>query len=202
MTFLSGLEDFSKSLTGFVGQAQQVRGIFDTFLGGQIGQGQRQGRELARQGSELQQQGFRNAANSAISIANFNNQILQFNSEQRTDALARQIGRVSSSQLAATAGSGLALTSRSFLAVMDSTLDQFSREIRREQASLQNEQSAQLFQAQVTAQGLESRAITTGFRTQAEEVRRPIPRRPSALRRVQTGLTQLSELTSDLGGEN
>jgi replicative DNA helicase len=121
------------------------------------------GSRMSGAGAQLQAGGYRQAASSTIAAAEYNNQILEFNTQRRLDALGRQIRRVGSEQRAAAASSGFASTSRSKLAVMDATLDQSLRQIQQEVVSLGHQQQANLFEARSRATALETQARQVEF---------------------------------------
>lgn len=122
------------------------------------------GGRMQAQGSEMQAQGFRQAASGTLQAADFNNSVLNVNTQRRLEALGREIRRVGSEQTVAAVSSGFASTSKSKLAVMDATLDQFSRQIQQEAVSLGHQQQSNLFEAQSAATSLETRARATEFK--------------------------------------
>ena len=144
--FLGGLQKFGTVLGPLTNLSQTI-----------------QGDRMQRAGAKMRARGFRNAASSTLAATEFNNEILEINTERRLDALGRQIRRVSAEQRVAAVASGFASTSRSKLAVMDATLDQFSRQIQDEAVSLVHQQQANLFEAQTQATALETQARTAEF---------------------------------------
>jgi hypothetical protein len=118
---------------------------------------------MEKRGSELQAKGYRQAASSTIAAAEHNNRILEINTQRRLEALGRDIHRVAGQQRVAAAASGFASTSKSKLAIMDATLDQFSRQIQHEAVSLGHQQQSVMFEAQSRATALETQARQTEF---------------------------------------
>lgn len=148
---LDGFESILGAVTPILGGLGRTKKTFDSA-------------KMQQRGVEMQAQGFRQAADATIQAAEYNNEILQINTQRRLEALGRQIRMVGGEQRVAAAASGFASTSQSKLAIMDATLDQFSRQIQNEVASLGHTQQANLFEAQSRAQSLETQARTTEFR--------------------------------------
>lgn len=121
------------------------------------------GSKQENEGFKLQAGGYRQAANATLAAAEYNNQIAEINTQRRLEAMGRQMKRIGAEQRVAAVSSGFASSSKSKLAVMDATLDQFSRQIRDEAASLSHQQQANLFEAQSEATALETRARTVEF---------------------------------------
>lgn len=167
------------TLNNLLGVASSASNLGQTILGSRMQQ----------QGSEMQAAGFRQAANSSLAAAEYNNRILELNTQRRLEALGRQIRTISAEQRVAAVSSGFASSSRSKLAVMDATLDQYSRQISNEAVSLGHQQQANLFEAQTAATALETRARTAEF--QAAQARS---------RQTPSILASIGNLASTIGG--
>lgn len=130
--------------------ADSFKGLLTTYQGGQIAQ---QGAEFesdmaiagsdfaaqlaldggaidasfALQGSKIAADGYRRASVSTLAIANYNIAVDQLNSARQRDGFARQIESMYSSNRAISGSSGLAMSSKSFLAVAHSNLSDLEK---------------------------------------------------------------------------
>lgn len=118
----------------------------------------------AAAGFESSAASARAAGHSAMQVAQHNARLEAVNLKVRLDVLSRQIGRVASTQRASTGASGLAIGSKSFMAVMDSTLAQFERQIIRERNASKQRQQSLLYEGTVAKVEAENRARAFEFR--------------------------------------
>lgn len=115
---------------------------------------------LMQQGTAAAAQGARNAGAGAMAAANYNANLVSFNLNRQLDDLGRTINRTIASQRAAAGASNLSVSSASFLAVANTTMNQFEREILRRKNSAQIEREGILF---------EGRSRQAAFERQAEQ---------------------------------
>lgn len=144
-------------------------------------------------------QGLRQAANSTLAAANFNNQLDRINTQRRVDAQARQTSRVLSTNRAISATSGFSVTSQSFLMIANEQIAAAERGIRMEAADLENRQNMNIFEAKQRAASLETQARgveTSAAAARAKRQSAIAASRPSLLDRVQT----VGKATESIGG--
>lgn len=136
-------------------------GGIHTLLGGlnKVNQGER----LAQQGSQVAATAFRNAGVASLAAAEYNVSIEQLNTSRNLDALSREIRSFTSSQKVAAASSGLSITSKSFLSVMNDTLDTFSNQVVDVKNSSKQAQKAILFEGKAAQVEFENRARAAEF---------------------------------------
>lgn len=103
---------------------------------------------LKEAGYNMQIESLKAASQSYYRAAEFNSEMDRIDTQRRTSAQSRQLGRVISSQVSAAAGSGFSSQSGSFLAVMADSAAQVERQIRQENASLMNRTTARNYEAQ------------------------------------------------------
>ena len=119
---------------------------------------------LMQQGTALAARGARSAGAAALATSQYNASLVSFNLNRELDFAARQLNKNISSQRAAAGGSGLKVTSKSFLEVTDATMHQFERELTQRRNSAQIERQGILFEgaqrqaaSERQAQGIEAR---------------------------------------------
>jgi hypothetical protein len=81
------------------------------------------------EGTDYQAQSLRSAGASAMAIANYNAQLQDVKLGQTLDQGSRALIRLMGTQRAQEAGSGFAMSSKSYLAIGNATLTNFEREV-------------------------------------------------------------------------
>ena len=122
-----------------------------------------QGVGLTAAGGTLAAQQFQTAAASARSVAAYNAQLEEVATTRAIKAANRNLSRTIGEQQVKMAASGVSLTSKSFLAVANETLDVLSRELINFKSDSEQREQAILFQGEVEARALENRALQARF---------------------------------------
>lgn len=169
----SGVSSGGSSGGGFLSGMGSLGGILSAFMPIMESMSTRsslmQSSKLIQQGAEIEAQGYRDAAKAAIQAANYNNETDARNTKRNVDIIAREAMQVVSTQTATAGASGFATSSRSFLSVMDATLDDYTRAFNQERYNLQSRQTSVLFEAATQAQALENQALTAEWRAKVEQ---------------------------------
>lgn len=155
---LSGLG----SLSGILGAVMPLLESFNTRSS------LMQSSKLVQQGADIEARGYRDAAKAAVQAANYNNETDARNTKYNVNVMSREAMQVLATQHATAGASGFSSASRSFLSVMDATLDDYNRAFTQERINLQSRQTAVLFEAATQAQALENQAITAEWRAKVE----------------------------------
>lgn len=122
-----------------------------------------QGQALAQQGGAISAAAFRSAGVQSLLAANYNISIEQLNLARQLDATSREISSFTSSQVAATAGTGFKTTSGSFQAVINDSLNTFERFVLQTRNASAQRQDALLFEGQAAEVEFENRARAAEF---------------------------------------
>lgn len=122
------------------------------------------GAMMARRGAQMEAAGYRQAANTTLELAKYNNSLVDFNLRRSLNDMRRQIMVVSSTQRANAAASGFAISGGSFSSVMTETLNTFALDIKRQMMNSEIEKQKNTFEAQSEAAAMETRARSAEFR--------------------------------------
>lgn len=137
---------------------------FSTILQSLVGVNQtRQGVEMQVNGANLSADAYRTSAASTLQVANYNAAVERLNNQRELDVFGRQIREFMSSQQVASASSGAALTSKSYLAVANASMDSFARQIRQSKSASEQRQKEILFEGQLQATNLENQARAANY---------------------------------------
>ncbi len=118
----------------------------------------RTGGALQQQGLAIQASSFRSGGQSAVNAATYNTQLTAVNFIREREFIGRQIASVASSQRAQAASTGISVTSGSTLAVMDATLNDFTRKLIHTKQNAEFKINKQRFEGQVALAESENRA--------------------------------------------
>lgn len=147
---------------GFGNVLGGISGVASTV--GQFQQGQtgvsniRAGGALQEQGLAIQASSFRSGGQSAVNAAKYNAELTTVNFLRERDFLSRQVKSIASTQRSQAAGTGIAVTSGSTLAVMDATFNSFTRQLIQTKQNAEFQIDKQLFEGQVALAESENRA--------------------------------------------
>lgn len=122
-----------------------------------------QSSELAAQGSLLQAAGFRQTAQSLQGTTSFNLEVDKTNLQRRLKSTSRQFQRLIGKQTVQAAGTGLAISSKSFLALRNEASTEFSRELLNLKLDAENARRGKIFESSVKASQLENQARAAEF---------------------------------------
>lgn len=154
-----------------------IFGINTNLLGASQGLG---GLIMMYQGTAMAAQGARSAGAGAMAAAQYNASVNAFNLNRQLDELSRRITYTLSSQRAAAGGSGLAVTSKSFLAISNATLTQFEREAMQRRNSAKIEQQGILFEGAQRQAAYERQAEAIEFQGR-QKIQQALPSLASQL---------------------
>lgn len=139
---------------GYYAQAQTIQ------LGG----------EMAAAGHELTASALRQQATLVGEAAQFNRAVNELNFQRQRSAMARQFSRIAGQQVSTQAGTGLSLTSKSFLAVQNETRTVFEQGLLNLKIDHENQRRADIFQTQVKQVQLENQARASEYNAAVERV--------------------------------
>lgn len=128
------------------------------------------GGEIAAQGSLFQAAGFRQSAVSLGQANTFNLAIDKINLQRQLQATSRQFQRTVGTQMTQQAGTGLSLTSKSYLMVRNESADLFSRAMLNMKVDAENTKRSKIFETQVRQMNLENQARGAEYQAAAERV--------------------------------
>lgn len=109
-------------------------------------------------GSQIAADAYRASGEGAVAAAQYNADLVKLQTNRQLDDLARRIIATSGAQRAQAGTSGVAVSSKSSLAVMHATITQFQREADRLRVSGQIGQQQQIFQGEVARVQAENQA--------------------------------------------
>lgn len=122
-----------------------------------------QGIHTTASGGTLAAQQFQIAASSDRSVAAYNAQLARINATRAINAANSNLSRTVSDQQVQMASSGVSITSKSFLAVANETLDVLTREILNFKFDAEQQQQSILFSGEASARSLENKALQAKF---------------------------------------
>jgi hypothetical protein len=125
-----------------------------------------QGADLQVMGANMEAQAYRNRGYSAISTANYNQQLEQFALERNLESVGRNLRRVVESQRSSMAASGISSSSDSFLSVMHDTLSEFERQAIDMRTNTRQRQIALIHAGNTASVDFENQARIAEFRGQ------------------------------------
>jgi hypothetical protein len=148
----------SFDLSGFAGQAAAgvVQGGFGAY-------NSIKGVSTMLEGGTLAQEQFQIGASSARAVANYNAELEKIAATRQQKAATRNMSRALGEQKVQMAVSGISLSSASFLAVANETLDTMTREILNMQFDADQRQQSILFGGEVEARTLENRGQAANY---------------------------------------
>jgi hypothetical protein len=148
----------SFDLSGFAGQAGAgiVQGGFGAY-------NSIKGVSTLLEGGTLAQEQFQIGASSARAVANYNAELEKIAATRQQKAATRNMSRALGEQKVQMAVSGISLSSASFLAVANETLDTMTREILNMQFDADQRQQSILFGGEVEARTLENRGQAANY---------------------------------------
>lgn len=118
------------------------------------------------QGGLIQSQAYRNSGNQARAIANYNIQLNKIDLNRKMSDLNRNVQRAIGKQRSQAVATGFAGTSKSFLAVMNETLDGFDQAATLAQTNFNIKSDQIRFQAEQHRVDSENRARAAEFESQ------------------------------------
>lgn len=122
-----------------------------------------QGFDLQRQASEMSALGFRQQGAQSKKIAEYNIALDRNTLGRQLDSLSREVSATTGVQRGQMAASGLDVSSQSFLAITNQTLDAAMRQVNDMKVDQQTLAQNRLFQAEVEAVNAENQARAAEF---------------------------------------
>lgn len=110
-----------------------------------------------------QQMGASRAASDVMAAAERNAQISRLNADRKLDELSRDIISMTSTQRSQMGATGFSASSKSFQAIMNSTLDSFTRDILDIRADAKREQEGIYYEANQRASAIRQQARGSAF---------------------------------------
>ena len=134
-------------------------GSIGTLLQGVVGLTQiNRGANLQLQGAQLAAGSFRTAGVASMAAANYNTQLVDIDLSRKLDAASRQLQRVLGEQTTQAAITGFQSGSKSFLAVMNETLDSVDSQVRDLRTGATQRKASILFEGQAAQVNYENQA--------------------------------------------
>jgi hypothetical protein len=124
------------------------------------------GYELQAGAAQMAALGFRQAGSATTAIANYNIELDRQQTAKQLDVFSRQIHKVSSTQIGQMSRTGVALGSKSFLAVQAATLDNANRQIVQMKDAQQLMAQQRLFEAKQSEVDFENRARAAEYQSE------------------------------------
>lgn len=146
MAFMNFLQQAPTILQGALGAFQQSRG-FDIQIG------------ASRRQAEL----FRQAASSTQAIAEYNIELDKQALSRELDTTSRQLRRLLSTQKSQMATTGASISSKSFLALTNNTLDAVQRQVLDAKNAQRTIADQRRYQAAAQAVDLQNRALASEY---------------------------------------
>lgn len=129
-----------------------------------------QGAEVSAAGAQLTAAGFRQQAVTVQEATDFNLKIQALNTSRQVQDLTRQFQKTVGAQITQQAGSGISLTSKSFLMLQNEASDFFTRQLRNLKVDAENARRAETFRAESQRVQLENQARAAEYQAAAERV--------------------------------
>jgi hypothetical protein len=144
---------------GILGASAANAQAKNTLLGGSI----------AAQGYNLTASGYRVSAQSVAAATQFNLELQKINSVRQLDSLGIQYQRTIGANMAATAASGISLSSKSALLVQNETANTFEKALLNMKLDAENTRRGMIFESQVTQTNLENQARSAEYQARASQ---------------------------------
>ena len=171
-----------------------VQGI-GTLLGGISGITRiNQGIGMIKSGGDLQAASFRNAATISKASASYNAQLEDIALNRQLDSTSRQLQRVLGEQKVQAAVSGFSTGSKSFLSVMNETLDMVDSQVKDMRSSSSQRKAAIMFEGEAAAVQAENQARNAEYQAEVAAYQARQQRSEAISGLVNQGITFLGNL--------
>lgn len=169
MAFMSFLNQAPTILSGALGAFQQARGF-----------------DIQASSSERMAEQFRAAASNTQAIAEYNIELDRQALARDLDATSRQLRRLMSTQRSQMATTGASMSSKSFLAIANNTLDAVQRQVLDARNAQQTVAQQRRFQASQRAVELQNQALAAEFAAEVSMFRKKRATTEAAVSGIQT----------------